>query len=103
MLGLNYGPDGDPLAALERPDAGAISVYARHRDYHDVLKGKLKQLAAFLDRRGAAGTGGRQGVRRHRAAAWKSRWPRAPGSAGRASTPIWSRANSARGCSWARS
>jgi epoxyqueuosine reductase len=48
MLGLNYGPDGDPLAALERPDGGAISVYARHRDYHDVLKGKLKQLGAFL-------------------------------------------------------
>ena len=48
LLGLNYGPDGDPLAALKRPDAGAISVYARHRDYHDVLKGKLKQLAAFL-------------------------------------------------------
>ena len=48
ILGLNYGPDGDPLAALKRPDAGAISVYARHRDYHDVLKGKLKQLAAFL-------------------------------------------------------
>ena len=48
MLGLNYGPDGDPLAALERPAAGAISVYARHRDYHDVLKGKLKELAAFL-------------------------------------------------------
>jgi epoxyqueuosine reductase len=48
LLGLNYGPDGDPLAALERPDAGAISVYARHRDYHGVLKGKLKQLAAFL-------------------------------------------------------
>jgi epoxyqueuosine reductase len=48
MLGLNYGPDGDPLAPLRRPDAGAISVYARHRDYHDVLKGKLKELAAFL-------------------------------------------------------
>jgi epoxyqueuosine reductase len=48
MLGLNYGPDADPLAVLERPEAGAISVYARHRDYHDVLKGKLKQLAAFL-------------------------------------------------------
>jgi epoxyqueuosine reductase len=48
MLGLNYGPVGDPLAALERADVGAISVYARHRDYHDVLKGKLKQLAAFL-------------------------------------------------------
>jgi epoxyqueuosine reductase len=48
ILGLNYGPDGDPLAALKRPGAGAISVYARHRDYHDVLKGKLKELAAFL-------------------------------------------------------
>ncbi len=48
MLGLNYGPEADPLAALARPEAGAISVYARHRDYHDVLKGKLKQLAAFL-------------------------------------------------------
>jgi len=48
LLGLNYGPEGDPLAVLKRPDAGAISVYARHRDYHDVIKGKLKQLAAFL-------------------------------------------------------
>jgi epoxyqueuosine reductase len=48
MLGLNYGPSVDPLAALRRPDAGAISVYARHRDYHDVIKGKLKELAAFL-------------------------------------------------------
>ena len=38
----------NPLAALRRPDVGAISVYARHRDYHDVLKGKLKELAAFL-------------------------------------------------------
>ena len=48
MLGLNYGPETDPLAALSRPDRGAISVYARHRDYHDVLKGKLKELAGFL-------------------------------------------------------
>jgi epoxyqueuosine reductase len=48
MLGLNYGPSGDPLEALGQPDAGAISVYARHRDYHDVLKGKLKELASFL-------------------------------------------------------
>jgi epoxyqueuosine reductase len=48
LLGLNYGPEGDPLAAVKRPDAGAISVYARHRDYHGVLKGRLKQLAAFL-------------------------------------------------------
>jgi len=48
MLGLNYGPSADPLAALVRPDAGAISVYARHRDYHGVIKGKLKELASFL-------------------------------------------------------
>jgi epoxyqueuosine reductase len=48
MLGLNYGPAEDPLAALARPETGAISVYARHRDYHDVIKGKLKELAAFL-------------------------------------------------------
>jgi epoxyqueuosine reductase len=48
MLGLNYGPETDPLAALSRPETGAISVYARHRDYHDVLKGKLKELAGFL-------------------------------------------------------
>jgi epoxyqueuosine reductase len=48
MLGLNYGPEADPLAALSRPETGAISVYARNRDYHDVIKGKLKELAAFL-------------------------------------------------------
>ncbi len=48
MLGLNYGPEADPLAALARPETGAISVYARHRDYHDVLKGKLKELAGSL-------------------------------------------------------
>ena len=48
MLGLNYGPSGDPLATLAFRDAGAISVYARHRDYHDVVKGNLKALASFL-------------------------------------------------------
>jgi epoxyqueuosine reductase len=48
VVGLNYGPSGDPLAALARRKSGAISVYARSRDYHDVIKGKLKELAAFL-------------------------------------------------------
>ena len=52
MLGLNYGPETDPLAALARRDAGAVSVYARHRDYHDVVKGKLKDLAGFVVRLG---------------------------------------------------
>ncbi|WP_428977967.1 tRNA epoxyqueuosine(34) reductase QueG [Lichenibacterium ramalinae] len=50
MLGLNYGPETDPRAALARRDAGAVSVYARHRDYHDVVKGKLKELAGFMTR-----------------------------------------------------
>ncbi|QGM45909.1 tRNA epoxyqueuosine(34) reductase QueG [Methylocystis heyeri] len=48
MLGANYGPEGDPLAALERRGRGAISVYARNRDYHDLVKGRLKQLAGFI-------------------------------------------------------
>ena len=47
-LGLNYGPHEDPLAALQSPDAGAISVYARGRDYHAVLKSKLKTLGRWL-------------------------------------------------------
>ncbi|MCW7544558.1 tRNA epoxyqueuosine(34) reductase QueG [Aurantimonas litoralis] len=48
VLGMNYGPQEDPLAILERPDRGAISVYARHRDYHDVIKGRLKELAGRM-------------------------------------------------------
>ncbi len=45
MLGMNYGPDEDPLAVIARRDRGAISVYARNRDYHDLIKGRLKQVA----------------------------------------------------------
>ena len=47
-LGLSYAPNDDPLAVLGQTDRGGISVYARHRDYHDVLKGMLKHLAAFI-------------------------------------------------------
>ena len=54
MLGMNYGADGDPLAALSQPDRGAISLYARRRDYHDVIKGKLKSVAGLLAARGGA-------------------------------------------------
>ncbi len=53
-VGLSYAPPGDPLATLARPDRGSISVYARGRDYHDVLKGKLKNLASFIAVRFAA-------------------------------------------------
>jgi epoxyqueuosine reductase len=48
MLGMNYAPASDPLALLGEKSAANISVYARHRDYHDVIKGKLKELGAWL-------------------------------------------------------
>jgi len=53
VLGMNYGPDHDPMDNLAARTAGNISVYARGRDYHDVVKGKLKQLASqFASRTG---------------------------------------------------
>ncbi|MBV1700453.1 MAG: tRNA epoxyqueuosine(34) reductase QueG [Hyphomicrobiales bacterium] len=48
MLGVNYGPEGDALAGLRQPETGNISVYARARDYHDVIKGRLKMLGQWL-------------------------------------------------------
>lgn len=48
MLGANYGRSGDPLSILNEPGLGAVSLYARRRDYHDVLKGRLKLLAGFM-------------------------------------------------------
>jgi len=46
--GFSYAPQGDALATLGRNDRGNISVYARNRDYHDILKGRLKHLAQFI-------------------------------------------------------
>jgi epoxyqueuosine reductase len=54
-LGVSYAPDSDPLADLGRTDRGVISVYARGRDYHDVVKGMLKHLAQFVAARFDAG------------------------------------------------
>jgi len=54
LLGVNYGPTGDPLATLSRKDRGSISIYARNRDYHDVIKGKLKEIAGFLASRASS-------------------------------------------------
>ncbi|MGZ8330804.1 MAG: tRNA epoxyqueuosine(34) reductase QueG [Rhodoplanes sp.] len=48
MLGVNYGPQEDPLAALARRDRGAISVYAQGDDYHEAIKSRLKNLARWL-------------------------------------------------------
>jgi epoxyqueuosine reductase len=48
MLGVNYGPDENPLTILERRTRGAISVYAQGDDYHDLIKKRLKALARWL-------------------------------------------------------
>jgi len=48
VLGLNYGPDADPLRALEHRDRASISVYAQGDDYHELIKKRLKALARWL-------------------------------------------------------
>ena len=48
---MNYGPRGDPRDALEHGSNGTISVYAQGRDYHDLIKGRLKILAGGVARR----------------------------------------------------
>lgn len=45
VFGLNYGPDHNPLAALERRSEAVISVYAQNNDYHDLIKKRLKRFA----------------------------------------------------------
>jgi len=48
MLGVNYGPADDPRLLLDAPGYGNISVYARGKDYHDLVKKRLKALARFM-------------------------------------------------------
>ncbi|MCK0151464.1 tRNA epoxyqueuosine(34) reductase QueG [Marivita sp. S6314] len=48
VLAENYGPEHDPLGILEQSEKAAISVYAQNRDYHDVVKKRLKRLARWL-------------------------------------------------------
>ena len=50
-LGLNYGPAADPLALLEERERATLSVYARNRDYHDIVKKRLKALARWMAER----------------------------------------------------
>ena len=53
VLAMNYGPDSDPLDILAQKDKAAISVYAQNRDYHDIIKGKLKGVASRFAARAA--------------------------------------------------
>ena len=55
MLGMSYAPADDPIALAAHPDRARISVYARGRDYHDVVKGALKRLAGWLVHRAGGG------------------------------------------------
>ena len=48
VVGLNYGPAHDPLRLLSEPARGIVSAYAQGRDYHDVLKRRLRRLARFV-------------------------------------------------------
>jgi epoxyqueuosine reductase len=48
MLAEAYTPDEDPLANLDRPEVATISVYARNRDYHDLVKKRLKRVGRWL-------------------------------------------------------
>ena len=48
VLGMNYGPDRDPREQLLDPTRAAISVYAQGDDYHELIKGRLKQLGGWI-------------------------------------------------------
>jgi epoxyqueuosine reductase len=50
LVGQSYAPADDAIALLQEKQRGIVSAYAARRDYHDVIKGKLKQLAQWLAR-----------------------------------------------------
>lgn len=54
LLGYSYAPDSNPLEALGDPTRGVISCYAQGKDYHDVVKGRLKQVAGLFAARSGA-------------------------------------------------
>lgn len=52
VLAMSYRPDEDPLALTARKDRGTVAAYAQRRDYHEVLKGRLKELGGYLSAKG---------------------------------------------------
>ena len=96
MLGMNYAPAEDPLPDLHARDKGVISVYAQRRDYHDVIKKKLKNIARWMVAQSELDV--KVFVDTHRS--WKSRWPPPrTGLAGQAHQSCV--ADLAHGCFWA--
>ncbi|WP_313901473.1 tRNA epoxyqueuosine(34) reductase QueG [Methylobacterium sp. J-070] len=52
VVAMSYRPEQDPLSLLARKDRGAVAAYAQRRDYHEVLKGRLKELGGYLSAKG---------------------------------------------------
>jgi epoxyqueuosine reductase len=52
VVAMSYRPEHDPLALVTQSERGALAAYAQRRDYHDVLKGKLKELGGYLSAKG---------------------------------------------------
>ena len=50
VLGINYGPKSNPLNDLKKVKRGYISIYSRRRDYHKIIKSKLKILARHIQK-----------------------------------------------------
>ena len=50
VLGINYGPESNPLNDLKKIKRGYISIYSRRKDYHKVIKSKLKALARHIQK-----------------------------------------------------
>jgi epoxyqueuosine reductase len=48
VVAVNYGPESNPLEGLQHRDRGLVSVYAQGRDYHDVMKKRLRVLARWI-------------------------------------------------------
>ena len=50
VLGINYGPESNPLGDIKKINRGYISIYSRRKDYHKVIKAKLKELARHIQK-----------------------------------------------------
>ena len=99
ILTMNYGPDHDPMDNLAAVSHGNVSVYARGRDYHDVIKGRLKQLAGQF----AARSGAEVKVFVDTAPLMEKPLAAQAGAGWQGKHTISSRGGTAPGCSWGRS